>query len=182
MSVDDAEEKLQRKSSIDEPFSALAFKVATDPFLGSLTFVRVYSGILNAGSHVFNSSKGKKERISRMLEMHSNSRQDRKIARAGDIVAIGGLKDTVTGETLCDQKNPIILEKMEFPEPVIKVGTFDLCPHASLCPYGIAPIPLQHLVSRCICQPCVCLSCQIACNATRCHVCNSNLGMRALAA
>jgi elongation factor G len=127
VSVDDAEEKLQRKSSLDEPFAALAFKVASDPYLGSLTFCRVYSGKMDTGTYVYNSSKGKKERIARMLEMHANSREDRKIARAGDIVAIGGLKDTVTGETLCDEKHPIILEKMDFPEPVIKARLRPRC-------------------------------------------------------
>lgn len=115
------EEKIVRKSSTDEPFSALAFKIATDPFLGSLTFIRVYSGVVESGTYVYNSGKGKKERVGRMMEMHANSREDRKIARAGDIVAIGGLKDTVTGETLCDEGNAVILEKMDFPDPVIKV-------------------------------------------------------------
>ena len=112
---------MTRKSSVDEPFSALAFKIATDPFLGSLTFIRVYSGTVDSGTYVYNSSKQKRERVGRMMEMHANSREDRKIARAGDIVAIGGLKDTITGETLCAEKAPVILEKMDFPDPVIKV-------------------------------------------------------------
>jgi len=120
--VDDKEEKMYRKASDDEPLSALAFKVATDPFVGSLTFTRVYSGVMSAGSYVFNSVKGKKERIGRLLEMHANEREDIKCARTGDIVAIGGLKDTTTGDTLCDQSAPIILERMEFPDPVIKVA------------------------------------------------------------
>jgi len=120
--VDDKEKKMHRKASDDEPLSALAFKVATDPFVGSLTFTRVYSGVMSAGSYVFNSVKGKKERIGRLLEMHANEREDIKTARTGDIVAIGGLKDTTTGDTLCDQSAPIILERMEFPDPVIKVA------------------------------------------------------------
>jgi elongation factor G len=124
VAVDNPEQKMVRKSSVDEPFSALAFKIATDPFLGSLTFIRIYSGVLESGTYVYNSGKGKKERVGRMMEMHANSREDRKIARAGDIVALGGLKDTVTGETLCDEKNPVILEKMDFPEPVIKVRSY----------------------------------------------------------
>jgi elongation factor G len=120
--VDDAEQKLTRKASDDEPLSALAFKVMTDPFVGSLTFTRVYSGVMDAGSYVWNSVKGKKERVGRLLEMHANERQDIKSARTGDIVAIGGLKDTTTGDTLCEQSKPIILERMEFPDPVIKVA------------------------------------------------------------
>ena len=120
--VDDAEEKLSRKASDDEALSALAFKVMTDPFVGSLTFTRIYSGLMEAGSYAYNSVKGKKERIGRLLEMHANERQDIKVARTGDIVAIGGLKDTTTGDTLCDQDKQIILERMEFPDPVIKVA------------------------------------------------------------
>lgn len=115
-------EPIVRQSSDDEPFSALAFKVATDPFVGSLTFTRVYSGVLQTGNTVMNTVKGKKERIGRMLLMHANDRQDVKEARAGDIIAIAGLKDTTTGETLCMAENQVILEKMEFPEPVIKVA------------------------------------------------------------
>lgn len=115
-------EEITRSSSDDEPFSALAFKIATDPFVGTLTFTRVYSGVLNTGEFVFNTVKGKKERIGRMLLMHANDREDIKEARAGDIVAIAGLKDTTTGETLCKADNQVILEKMEFPEPVIKIA------------------------------------------------------------
>ncbi|CAM9249655.1 unnamed protein product [Chrysoparadoxa australica] len=119
---DDQEIAMDRKSSDDEPFSALAFKIMNDPFVGSLTFCRVYSGSMEAGTSVFNSVKGKNERIGRMLEMHANSREDIKIARAGDIVALAGLKDTTTGETLCQKEDAIILEKMDFPDPVIKVA------------------------------------------------------------
>lgn len=118
----DTGEEISRESSDDLPFSALAFKVATDPFVGSLTFTRIYSGVLNTGDTIVNPLKGKKERIGRMLLMHANDREDVKEARAGDIVAIVGLKDTTTGETLCSQEKPVILEKMEFPEPVIKVA------------------------------------------------------------
>merc|ERR1719199_1580563 len=119
---DDPEKPMERVSSDDEPFSALAFKVATDPFVGTLTFTRVYSGTVEAGSTVFNSVKGKNERIGRMLQMSANDREDVKSARAGDIIAIAGLKDTATGETLCTKDSPVILEKMEFPEPVISVA------------------------------------------------------------
>ena len=111
-----------REASDDEPFAALAFKIATDPFVGTLTFFRVYSGILKTGDMVYNSVKGKKERIGRILQMHSNSREEIKEVRAGDIAAAVGLKDVTTGETLCDLKAPIILERMEFPEPVISVA------------------------------------------------------------
>jgi len=104
-----------------EPFSALAFKVATDPFVGTLTFIRIYSGVLEAGTMVYNSGKQQKERVGRILEMHANDRTDLKIARAGDIVAIAGLKNTVTGETLCNQSKPIVLERMDFPDPVISI-------------------------------------------------------------
>lgn len=120
--VTEDDEETQRLSSDAEPFSALAFKVATDPFVGSLTFTRVYSGTMEAGSMVYNSVKGKTERIGRMLEMHANERTEIKAAVAGDIVALVGLKDTTTGETLCDKSNSVILEKMDFPEPVIKVA------------------------------------------------------------
>merc|ERR1719502_430540 len=112
--VDDQSVELERQASDDEPFSGLAFKVMADPFVGSLTFVRIYSGILEAGSYALNSNKGKKERIGRLLEMHANSREDIKVARAGDIVAVAGLKNTATGETLCFEKDPVILERMEF--------------------------------------------------------------------
>ena len=111
-----------RKSSDEEPFSALAFKIATDPFVGTLTFVRVYSGVLNQGDGVINAVKSKKERVGRMVQMHSNSREEIKEVRAGDIAALIGLKDVTTGDTLCDPNNPIILERMEFPEPVISVA------------------------------------------------------------
>ena len=111
-----------RESSDDEPFAALAFKIMTDPFVGTLTFTRIYSGVLEKGTSVLNSVKGKRERIGRMLEMNANDRTDIEQARAGDIIAIVGCKDTTTGETLCDPEQPVILEKMDFPEPVIKVS------------------------------------------------------------
>lgn len=117
---DDTEE--ERISSDDEPFSALAFKIATDPFVGTLTFFRVYSGVVEAGSAVYNSVKEKKERIGRIVQMHANNRQEIKEVRAGDIAAAIGLKDTTTGDTLCDPDHVIILERMEFPEPVISVA------------------------------------------------------------
>lgn len=112
----------ERQSSDDEPFAALAFKIATDSFVGTLTFFRVYSGIMNTGDSVFNPVKGKKERIGRLLQMHSNSRDEIKEVRAGDIAAAVGLKDVTTGDTLCALKDAITLEKMEFPEPVISVA------------------------------------------------------------
>src|SRR5690606_16708312 len=111
-----------RYPSDDEPFSALAFKIATDPFVGNLTFFRVYSGVLNSGDTVYNPVKGKRERIGRLLQMHSNDRKEIKEVRAGDIAAAVGLKDVTTGDTLCDPKNIITLERMEFPEPVISVA------------------------------------------------------------
>ena len=114
--------ELTRTSSDSEPFSALAFKIMTDPFVGTLAFARVYSGVIDSGSTVENTIKGKKERIGRMLQMHANSREDIKEARAGDIIAICGLKSVTTGDTLCDANNPIILERMEFPDPVIEVA------------------------------------------------------------
>jgi len=113
---------IERVASDDEPFAGLAFKIMSDPFVGSLTFVRVYAGKLSAGSYVLNANKGKKERIGRLLEMHANSREDVKVALAGDIIALAGLKDTITGETLCDPDSPIMLERMDFPDPVIKVA------------------------------------------------------------
>ena len=116
------EEETSRKSDDSEPFSALAFKVMNDPFVGSLTFVRIYSGVLEGGSSVINSVKGNRERIGRMLLMHSNHREDVKEARAGDIIAIAGLKSTTTGDTLCDINSQVILERMEFPDPVIEVA------------------------------------------------------------
>nr|WP_317411930.1 elongation factor G [uncultured Solibaculum sp.] len=118
----DTEEEDERHSSDTEPFSALAFKIMTDPYVGKLCFFRVYSGTLNAGSPVYNSSKGTTERVGRILQMHSNHRQDIETVYAGDIAAAVGLKNTSTGNTLCDEKHPIILESMEFPEPVIRVA------------------------------------------------------------
>ena len=115
-------EPAERHSSDSEPFAALAFKIATDPFVGSLTFVRVYSGVLNSGETVLNATKDKKERIGRLLQMHANSREEIKEVRAGDICACVGLKDVTTGETLCSLEKPIILERMEFPDPVISVA------------------------------------------------------------
>ena len=108
--------------SDDAPFSGLAFKIMTDPFVGKLAFVRVYSGVLQSGSYVYNSTKGKRERIGRLLRMHANSRSEIDEIRAGDIVAFVGLKDTTTGDTLCDADHPVILEKMEFPDPVIQIA------------------------------------------------------------
>ena len=118
----DGETDMVRESSDDEPFSALAFKIMADPFVGSLTFARMYSGCLEKGASVLNSVKGKRERIGRMLEMNANDRTDIDQAVAGDIIALVGCKDTTTGETLCDPDSPVILEKMDFPEPVIKVS------------------------------------------------------------
>jgi elongation factor G len=115
-------EETTRKPSDDEPFSALAFKIATDPFVGKLTFFRVYSGTLSKGSYVLNATKDKKERIGRVLQMHANSREEIDEVRAGDIAAAIGLKDTTTGDTLCDLAHPVILEKMVFPEPVISLA------------------------------------------------------------
>ena len=112
----------KRAPSEDAPFAGLAFKIMTDPFVGRLAFFRVYSGKLTAGSYVYNSNKGEKERVGRLIRMHANQREEIKEVGAGDIAAIVGLKDTITGETLCDEKNPIVLESMEFPEPVIKVA------------------------------------------------------------
>ena len=120
--VDDETKELERHSSDKEPFSALAFKIMTDPFVGSLTFFRVYSGVLNAGDQVLNSVKGKKERIGRVLQMHSNNREEIKEVLAGDIAAAVGLKDVTTGDTLCAIDAPIILERMSFPEPVISMA------------------------------------------------------------
>lgn len=118
----DTEEEEHRHSSDDEPFSALAFKIATDPFVGKLCFFRVYSGVLNAGSTVYNANKDNNERIGRILQMHANHRQDIETVYAGDIAAAVGLKNTITGDTLCDEKHPVILESMDFPEPVIHVA------------------------------------------------------------
>lgn len=111
-----------RKSADDQPFAALAFKIMTDPYVGKLTFFRVYSGVLNAGSYVVNATKGKRERVGRILQMHANSRQEISEVYSGDIAAAVGLKDTTTGDTLCDEKHPVILESMNFPEPVIQLA------------------------------------------------------------
>ena len=118
----DSDEEAERHPSDDEPLSALAFKIMNDPFVGSLTFTRIYSGKMTAGSYVYNSVKDKKERIGRMLLMHANKREDIKEAYAGDIIALAGLKDTTTGDTLCDSDKPIVLENMVFPEPVIQLA------------------------------------------------------------
>ena len=119
---DAAETEAERPASDDAPFAALAFKIATDPFVGTLTFFRVYSGVLSSGDTVYNSVKGKKERVGRIVQMHSNHREEIKEVRAGDIAAAVGLKDVTTGDTLCDINNAIVLERMEFPEPVISVA------------------------------------------------------------
>ncbi len=121
ISPDDNSEQI-RKPEAKEPFSAFAFKIMSDPFVGQLTFLRVYSGTLNAGSYVYNSTKGTKERVGRLLKMHANKREDIKEVSAGDIAAAVGLKSTLTGDTLCDEKLPVILEAMEFPDPVISVA------------------------------------------------------------
>lgn len=118
----DTDKEEDRHSSDSEPFAGLAFKIATDPYIGELTYFRVYSGTVQAGSYVYNSCKGKKERISRLIRMHANHREEIEEACAGEIVAIVGLKDTITGETLCDEKHPVVLESMDFPEPVIEVS------------------------------------------------------------
>ena len=118
----ETDEEIERHASDDEPFSALAFKIMTDPFVGKLAFFRVYSGTLNAGSNVYNSNKGNQERIGRILQMHANDRKDIDIVYSGDIAAAVGLKNTTTGDTLCDKAHPVILEQMVFPEPVIRVA------------------------------------------------------------
>jgi len=120
--VPDTEEVGVRKADSSEPFSALAFKIANDPFVGNLTFFRVYSGTVEAGSHIFNSTRGKKERVGRIVKMHANKREEVKSVSAGDIAAAVGLKLSTTGDTLCDENKPIILESMEFPEPVISIA------------------------------------------------------------
>ena len=120
--LENGETEAKRHSDDDEPFAALAFKIATDPHVGALTFFRVYSGVLSSGDAVFNSVKGRKERIGRMVQLHSNERQDIKEVRAGDIAAAIGLKSATTGDTLCDDRNKITLERMEFPDPVIRVA------------------------------------------------------------
>ncbi|CAM3781802.1 Elongation factor G [Vibrio aerogenes CECT 7868] len=120
--VDDDENEVERHADDTEPFSALAFKIATDPFVGTLTFVRVYSGVLNSGDMVYNTVKQKRERVGRIVQMHSNKREEVKEVRAGDIAAAIGLKEVTTGDTICDQNNKVILERMEFPEPVIQIA------------------------------------------------------------
>ena len=120
--VDANEKEVERKASDSEPFSALAFKVMNDPFVGNLTFFRVYSGVLKSGSYVLNATTGQKERIGRILQMHANQRKEISEVYAGEIAAAVGLKDTTTGDTLCDEKHPVILEKMVFPEPVIELA------------------------------------------------------------
>ncbi len=122
VSADDEDKEMERHASDEEPFSALAFKIVADPFVGKLAYFRVYSGTLESGSYVYNSTKGRKERIGRILMMHANKREEVDSVSAGDIAAAVGLKDTTTGDTLCDMNNQIILEKMEFPEPVISVA------------------------------------------------------------
>ena len=117
-----SEDEIEMKFDDNSPFSALAFKVANDPFVGSLTFIRVYSGTIKSGTGIYNSSKEKEERVGRMLLMHANSREDIKEANAGDIVALAGLKNTITGHTLCDEENAVLLEPMEFPDPVIEIA------------------------------------------------------------
>ena len=121
-SISDPEKEMTRPPSSDAPFSALAFKILTDPFVGQLTFFRVYSGVLDSGSYVYNARQGKKERIGRLLQMHANKQTDLKQVKAGDIAAAVGLKFTRTGDTLCDEDNPIFLESMHFPEPVISIA------------------------------------------------------------
>ena len=115
-------EEVERKADDSEPLSALAFKIATDPFVGKLAFTRIYSGVMQSGSYVLNSTKGKKERIGRLVKMHSNSRQEVEALEAGELGAVIGLKNTTTGDTLCDEKSPVVLESMEFPEPVINIA------------------------------------------------------------
>lgn len=120
--VEGSDAEVERKSSDEEPFAALAFKIMTDPYVGQLCFFRVYSGVIQSGSYVYNSTKGKKERIGRILQMHANKREEIKEVRAGDIAAAVGLKNTTTGDTLCDDDNSVILESIEFPEPVIEIA------------------------------------------------------------
>jgi elongation factor G len=120
--IDERENEVERHADDNEPFSALAFKIATDPFVGTLTFIRVYSGVVNSGDAVYNSVKEKKERFGRIVQMHANKREEIKEVRAGDIAAAIGLKDVTTGDTLCDQDHKVILERMEFPEPVIQIA------------------------------------------------------------
>ena len=114
--------EVERHSSDEEPFSALAFKIMTDPFVGKLAYFRVYSGTMNSGSYVYNSTKGKKERVGRILQMHANKRMELDKVYSGDIAAAIGFKFTTTGDTICDEQHPVILESMEFPEPVIELA------------------------------------------------------------
>ncbi len=120
--IDMKDQEIERKPSDSEPLAAIAFKIMDDPFVGTITFTRIYSGVLQTGTGVINSTKDRKERIGRMLLMHANNREDIKEAYAGDIVALAGLKDVRTGDTLCDAQKPVILEKMEFPDPVIEIA------------------------------------------------------------
>ena len=113
---------MERKAADDEPFSALAFKIMTDPFVGQLTFIRVYSGVMTAGSTVYNATKQKSERLGRLLQMHANKREEIKEVYAGDIAAAVGLKTVTTGDTICDEKKAVVLESMDFPEPVISLS------------------------------------------------------------
>src|SRR5262249_28522850 len=118
----DTGEEEERRADDKARFTALAFKIMTDPYVGALTFLRVYSGVMSSGSYVYNSVKGKKERIGRLLKMHANKREEIKEVYAGDIAAAVGLRDTTTGDTLCDESKPIVLERMEFPDPVISIA------------------------------------------------------------
>ena len=120
----DPEEKrnIERKADDNDPFSGLAFKIMNDPFVGSLTFMRLYSGSIKKGDSILNSTKGKKERVGRMMMMHSNNREEIEEAFAGDIVALAGMKDTTTGDTMCDANKPVVLETMTFPDPVIEIA------------------------------------------------------------
>ena len=120
--TEDGETEVFRKPDNNEPFSALAFKIMTDPFVGKLTFFRVYSGSVSTGDFIFNPNSGKKERVGRLMLMHSNKREERKTVGAGEIAAMIGLKNTRTGHTLCDSANPIVLEKIEIPDPVISIS------------------------------------------------------------
>ena len=120
--IPNTEDEIEMKFEDSAPFSALAFKVANDPFVGSLTFIRIYSGTVKSGTGIYNTSKDKEERVGRMLLMHANSREDIKEANAGDIVALAGLKNTITGHTLANKDNPVLLEPMEFPDPVIEIA------------------------------------------------------------
>jgi elongation factor G len=120
--IDNPEEHMERKASDSEPFSALVFKIMTDPFVGQLCFIRVYSGKLNAGDSVFNVAKGRKERVGRLVKMHANKREEIQEVLAGDICAAVGLRQVVTGDTICDEKAPILLESIDFPAPVIQLA------------------------------------------------------------